>query len=64
SIEEWSTYLGELIGTPATFVKTDQTLESVTVDVSKQQAITGPTTVHWKDGMRRMVEHFHPELVR
>jgi UDP-glucuronate 4-epimerase len=62
SIEEWSTYLGELVGKPATFVKTDQTLESVTVDLTKQHALLGRSTVDWRDGMRRMVQTFHPEI--
>jgi nucleoside-diphosphate-sugar epimerase len=62
SIEEWSTYFGELVGKPAQFVNTDQVLESVTIDTTKQTQLVGPTTVHWKDGMRRLAETFHPEL--
>ena len=62
SIEEWSTYLGALVGKPATFVKTDQTLESVTVDLAKLHSLVGPSTVDWHDGMRRMVQTFHPEI--
>jgi len=26
--------------------------------------LVGPTTVAWKDGMRRMVESRHPELLK
>jgi len=62
SIEEWSQYLGHLVGKKAEFVKTDQALESVTVDLTKLHSLVGPTEVHWKDGLRRMVAHFHPEL--
>lgn len=62
SIEEWSTYFGELVGKPATFVHTDQVLESVTIDTTRMHELVGPTKVHWKDGMRRMVETFHPEI--
>jgi UDP-glucuronate 4-epimerase len=62
SIEEWSTYLGELVGKPATFVNTDMVLESVMIDTTKMHELIGPTKVHWKDGMRRMVETFHPEI--
>ncbi|HEX7095983.1 MAG TPA: NAD(P)-dependent oxidoreductase [Acidimicrobiales bacterium] len=62
SIEEWTTYIAELVGKPATFVKTDQVLQSVTIDLTKQHQLIGPTTVHWKDGMRRMVQAFHPEI--
>jgi nucleoside-diphosphate-sugar epimerase len=62
SIEEWSTYFGELVGKPAQFVHTDQVLESVTIDTTKETELLGPTKVHWKDGMRRLAETFHPEL--
>ena len=49
--------MGELVGKKATFVKTDQALESVQVDLTKLHKLVGPTEVHWKDGMRRLVEH-------
>jgi nucleoside-diphosphate-sugar epimerase len=62
SIEEWCEYFGELVGKPAQFVHTDQVLESVTIDVTKQNELVGPTKVHWKDGMRRLAHTFHPEL--
>jgi UDP-glucuronate 4-epimerase len=62
SIEEWSTFFGELVGKPASFVQTDQVLESVIIDVTKQNELVGPTKVHWKDGMRRLAQTFHPEL--
>lgn len=62
SIEEWSQYMGHLVGKKADFVKTDQALESVQIDLTKLHELVGPTEVHWKDGMRRLVAHFHPEL--
>ena len=62
SIEEWSTYIGELVGKEATFVHTTDVLESVAVDLTKLHTITGPSTVSMRDGIRRMVQHFHPEL--
>jgi nucleoside-diphosphate-sugar epimerase len=62
SIEEWSRYLASLVGKEATFVKTDQALQSVMIDLTKQHALIGKAQVHWKDGMRRMVAHFHPEI--
>ena len=62
SIEEWSRYMASLVGKEATFVKTDQALQSVMIDLTKQHALIGKTQVHWKDGMRRMVAHFHPEI--
>jgi nucleoside-diphosphate-sugar epimerase len=64
SIEEWCTYLAELVGIEPTFDVTDQTLESVTVDLTRAHELIGPTKVHWKDGMRRQVAARHPELLR
>jgi nucleoside-diphosphate-sugar epimerase len=61
SIEEWCTYLGGLIGVEPKFDVTDRTLESVTTDNSKMQTLVGPAEVHWKDGLRRMVEDRHPD---
>ena len=62
SIEEWSAFIGELVGKQATFVHTTDVLESVTVDLTRMHEIVGHTTVAWRDGMRRMVQHFHPEV--
>lgn len=62
SIEEWSAYLGELVGAEAVFEHTEQALESVTVDLTLMHELVGHTTVHWRDGMRRMVQTFHPEI--
>ena len=63
SVEEWSTYLGELVGRPVAFEASDHALESVTIDRTKQEALLGPTMVPWRDGLRRMVEAFHPEAL-
>jgi UDP-glucuronate 4-epimerase len=61
-IEEWCTYLGGLIGKEPTFVKTDQTISSVNVDLTRMHELIGPTRVPWRDGFRRMVATRHPEL--
>jgi nucleoside-diphosphate-sugar epimerase len=62
SIEEWCGYLGELAGVEPAFAPTDQCLESVAIDTTRQHELIGETTVGWKDGFRRMVEARHPEL--
>jgi UDP-glucuronate 4-epimerase len=62
SIEEWSAYIASLAGKEATFVHTDVVLESVAVDLAKMHELAGHTSVTWRDGIRRMVQHFHPEL--
>lgn len=64
SIEEWCEYLGSLVGKKPTFFPTDQHIQSVMVDVTKMQSITGPCAVHWKDGFRRMVAALHPEALK
>jgi UDP-glucuronate 4-epimerase len=63
SIEAWSRYIGELVGKEVSFVETDMTIEPVPVDVSKLRSIAGESRVSMRDGIRRMVAHFHPELV-
>jgi|tagenome__1003787_1003787.scaffolds.fasta_scaffold20867136_2 UDP-glucuronate 4-epimerase len=55
-LEEWCTYLGELVGREATFVETDATIGGVTIDTTKMVELIGPTQVAWRDGLRRMVE--------
>ena len=63
SIEEWCTYLAEITGTEARFDPTEQTIDSVQIDTTRMHELVGHTTVAWRDGMRRMVEALHPELV-
>jgi UDP-glucuronate 4-epimerase len=62
SIEEWSAYLGDLVGREPRFEHTELALESVTTDNSRLHELVGETTVHWREGMRRMVAAQHPEL--
>lgn len=64
SIEDWCAYMGELTGLDASFVDTDRTIGSVHVDTTKMEQLVGGTSVPWKDGFRRMVETFHPELLK
>ena len=55
SIEDWCTYLGELTGLEATFRPTDQTIESVTVDLTRMHELVGRANVPWQEGFARMV---------
>ena len=64
SIEEWCGLLGELTGLKPTFEETPHTIGSVHVDLTRLRAIAGPPTVPRSDGIRRMVEARHPELLR
>ena len=55
SIEDWCAYLGEITGMDATFQPTDQTIESVTVDLTRMHELVGYATVPWQEGFARMV---------
>jgi len=61
AIEEWCTYLGELIGVEPKFDYTEDTLESVMTDNSRMRELVGPAEVEWKAGLRRMVEDRQPD---
>ena len=61
--QQWCAYMGELLRLPA-----QVDVQSVpggsggmVFDVSKRRAITGPTKVTWKDGMRRMLAERYPD---
>ncbi|HWE67798.1 MAG TPA: NAD(P)-dependent oxidoreductase [Acidimicrobiales bacterium] len=64
SVEEWCTYLAELTGATARFEPTADTIDSVQIDTTKMHELLGRTTVPWRDGMRRMAQALHPDLVR
>jgi UDP-glucuronate 4-epimerase len=63
SIEDWCAYLGELTGLEPKLMSTEQTIESVTVDLTRMHELVGPTKVDLRDGLRRMVSARHPELL-
>jgi UDP-glucuronate 4-epimerase len=63
SIEEWCGYLSELTGVAAKFSPTRDTIDSVQIDLTRMHELVGTTSVGWRDGMRRMVEARHPELL-
>lgn len=61
SIEEWSEYIGELVGKKVEFNYTESTIESVLTSNKELQKIAGPTKVRWQDGIRRMITKRHPD---
>jgi hypothetical protein len=63
AIEEWCNYLAGLVGTEARFEPTDQTIDSVQIDTTRMHELAGPTTVPWREGMRRMAKALHPDNV-
>ena len=63
SLMEWCRYLGELVGRGPHLVETEASIGGVTVDLTRLHEIAGPSTVGWRDGLRRMVAARHPDLL-
>lgn len=63
SIEEWCGHLSDLTGLEARFEPTDQTIDSVQLDLSRMHELVGGTAVGWREGLRSMVAARHPELL-
>ena len=62
----WSSgaaHLGALVGREPRFHETEAAIGGVTVDLTRMHELVGPTTVDWRDGLRRMVAARHPELL-
>lgn len=58
SVHEWCAYMGEISGhTPEVRVNaTPGTLRGSIADVTKRRSITGPCSVNWRDGIRRVYD--------
>jgi UDP-glucuronate 4-epimerase len=63
SIEEWCGELGSMIGITPEFVETDQTISSVSVDITDMVALTGEPSTSLHDGLARMVAARRPDLL-
>jgi UDP-glucuronate 4-epimerase len=63
SLQEWCRYLGSLVGTEPVFVESPQALRGNPTDASHMHELIGAAAVDWRDGIRRMVIRFHPDLV-
>ncbi|XVQ14135.1 NAD-dependent epimerase/dehydratase family protein [Spirillospora sp. CA-255316] len=66
SVQQWSAYLGELLGAEAEVVVEPVPGASIgsVGDHTKRSSITGPCRVDWRDGFRRMAAHFYPDRVK
>jgi nucleoside-diphosphate-sugar epimerase len=62
SIEDYCTYMGELVGVDPVFEYTPEAHTPLWPDVTSMHEVLGHTTIHWRDGMRRMIKQRHPEL--
>ena len=65
TVQEWSAYFGELLGTEAPVVVEPVPGASVgsVGDHAKRVSITGPCRVDWRDGFREMAALYYPDRV-
>ncbi len=63
SAEDYCAYMGELVGVQPKFEYTTAAHTPLWPDVTYMHEILGRTRVHWRDGLRRMIEARHPELL-
>lgn len=66
SMQEWTAYIGDVLGMPARVEVKEipgASLGSVG-DTAKRKSITGPCKVHWKDGFKRTLAALYPDKVK
>jgi nucleoside-diphosphate-sugar epimerase len=66
SVQEYSAYFGELLGVePEVVVEEIPGASRGSIgDHTKRSSITGPCRVGWREGFRRVAEHFYPDRMR
>ena len=62
SVEEYCTYMGELVGVEPIFEYTPAAHTPLWPDVTYMHQVLGSTKVSWRDGFRRMIAARHPEI--
>ena len=63
SVEEYCTYMGELVGREPVFERTTKAWCSLVPDTTLLHETLGRPEVAWRDGCRRLVEQCYPELL-
>lgn len=63
SVEEYCTYMGELVGVTPIFEYTPDAHTPLWPDVTRMHEVLGRTKVPWREGFRRMIAARHPELM-
>jgi len=63
SIQDWCGYLGELVGHEPSFVEDPHAIPAVPCDLTRMHELVGRADIDWRDGLRRMVETRHPDLL-
>ena len=66
SVQEYSAFFGELLGVDAQVLVEEipGASHGSVGDHTKRASITGPCRVGWREGFRRVAEHFYPDRVR
>ena len=59
--EEWCDELGRLVGRDVTIVRSDAAPPPGVIDAEALTALGYVPYVDWRDGLRRMVAHLHPD---
>ena len=62
SVEEYCTYMGELVGVEPVFEYTPDAHTPLWPDVTRMHEVLGRTKVPWRDGFRQMIAARHPEI--
>ena len=64
SIEQWCAYLGELCGLTPQFTENPLAFGSLCIDTDLMHELIGPTSVDWREGLRRQVAALAPHLLK
>jgi UDP-glucuronate 4-epimerase len=62
SVEDYCAYMGQLVGVEPRFEYTPLAHTPLWPDVTYMHEVLGRTKIHWRDGLRRMIQARHPEL--
>ena len=63
TVEDYCTYMGELVGKPPIFEYTTETWCSLVPDTTFMHEVLGHCETTWRDGCRKLVEQCYPELL-
>jgi UDP-glucuronate 4-epimerase len=55
-MQEWCGLMGDLVGVEPIYRTSDRAFRGGPIDAGRRSAITGPTTVPWREGMTALVE--------
>ncbi len=63
TVEDYCTYLGELVGREPSFQYTSKTWCALVPDTTFRREVLGQCDVTWREGCRMLVEQCYPELL-